>query len=221
MSIFVGADQIKSLYVGAEKIVKAYVGETLVFSAENAAPSRLPAGYTEVEYIQNNNTNSYIKTERSIYASDFELIVSLPYGAPTSTQFIFESTGSRMIISRNKISFWGDTIASGKFYNIYTAVGTDKINISIKGNILTVNDISTTTDQKSYATNIIIPATSSIYNQIIRFYYAKGEISENTDKANNFELIPCINQSGIAGLYDLLNSEFIVPTGTFTAGPAV
>jgi len=56
MNIFVGADQIKSLYVGAEKIVKAYVGETLVFSAENAAPSRFPAGYTEVEYVQSSYT---------------------------------------------------------------------------------------------------------------------------------------------------------------------
>ena len=44
-----GSDNVKSLYVGGQKIKKAYVGEDLVFEA--TVPSRLPAGYTELEYI--------------------------------------------------------------------------------------------------------------------------------------------------------------------------
>lgn len=41
----------------------------------------------------------------------------------------------------------------------------------------------------------------------------------NGQMANN--LIPCVNPSGIVGLYDLATSSFISPTGTFTAGPVV
>ncbi len=46
----IGAQDITGLYVGETKIEKAYLGEELVFSAEKK-PSRLPEGYTEVEYI--------------------------------------------------------------------------------------------------------------------------------------------------------------------------
>lgn len=48
-----GEQNISGLYLGGEKIEKAYLGETLVFSA--GKPSRLPDGYTELEYISNPN----------------------------------------------------------------------------------------------------------------------------------------------------------------------
>lgn len=66
-----GTQNIQGLYLGEQKIKKAYLGENPVFSA--AKPSRLPPGYTEVEYISNPHsayiadfgvTNSYLKQLR-------------------------------------------------------------------------------------------------------------------------------------------------------------
>lgn len=59
MSVKIGSEAIKSLYVGEQKIVKAYVGENLVFSS--VKPSRLPAGYTELEYVQVGPNNSTLQ----------------------------------------------------------------------------------------------------------------------------------------------------------------
>ncbi len=57
-----GTQDIKALYLGERKVKRACLGERVVFA--EAKPSRLPAGYTEVEYIQGaGGTNGpYINT---------------------------------------------------------------------------------------------------------------------------------------------------------------
>ena len=54
-----GTQDISALYLGETKIKRAYLGETPVF--EGSKPSRLPEGYTEVEYIESSGTQ-YINT---------------------------------------------------------------------------------------------------------------------------------------------------------------
>ena len=54
-----GVRQIAGLYAGETKITKAYWGEDLIFGVEK--PSRLPEGYTELEYVEFNG-NQYIQT---------------------------------------------------------------------------------------------------------------------------------------------------------------
>lgn len=46
-------------------------------------PSRLPEGYTEVEYIQNANTSSYFSVSKAFYddstnGAAFEIVFALP-----------------------------------------------------------------------------------------------------------------------------------------------
>ena len=74
---------ISALYLGETKIKRAYLGETLVF--EGSKPSRLPEGYTEVEYIESSGTQ-YIDTgvkpsDSLIFYVDF-YIGSLKYMTP-------------------------------------------------------------------------------------------------------------------------------------------
>ena len=45
-----GETGVSALYLGDAKIKKAYLGSELVF--EEKKPSRLPAGYTEVSYLE-------------------------------------------------------------------------------------------------------------------------------------------------------------------------
>ena len=58
-----GTQNIPALYLGGEQIQKAYLGEAVVLgSGSEPGPSRLPEGYTEVEYIQSSGTQ-YIDTD--------------------------------------------------------------------------------------------------------------------------------------------------------------
>lgn len=70
MPLIIGEDKIKSIYVGDNKIAKAYKGNDLVYTAETKKPSRLPDGYTEIEYLEIANsaaklplTNKSIRSE--------------------------------------------------------------------------------------------------------------------------------------------------------------
>lgn len=78
-----GTQDISALYLGETKIKRAYLGESLVF--EGSKPSRLPEGYTEVEYIESSGTQ-YIDTgvkpsDSLIFYVDF-YIGSLKYMTP-------------------------------------------------------------------------------------------------------------------------------------------
>ena len=54
--IKLGTQNISALRLGGQEIKKAYLGETLVLGVETK-PSRLPEGYTEVEYIQSDGAS--------------------------------------------------------------------------------------------------------------------------------------------------------------------
>lgn len=214
-----GDNKISALHIGTEKIKAAYVGSELVF-AEKTLVSRLPAGYTEVEYIQNSNASSYINTKKSFNNSDFTIELSLPNG-PTIGRYVFKATGCELQVSSYKTLTWlGDQNA--KWYTIYGNPGTEKVIISGSGKTIDANGTVTTMVYANNANNIIFPESASYNSQIIRIYYFKGSKASSSSTSYNFELIPCINPSGVVGLYDLTNEAFIAPTsGTFIAGPAV
>lgn len=48
-----GEQNVKGLYMGEQEVKKAYLGDKLVF--EGAKPSRLPDGYTELQFVKNPN----------------------------------------------------------------------------------------------------------------------------------------------------------------------
>lgn len=56
--IMLGGQKIAVMYAGAQKIAKAYAGEAKLFG-EDAPPSRLPEGYTELEYVENSLPSNY------------------------------------------------------------------------------------------------------------------------------------------------------------------
>lgn len=67
MPMIIGEDKIKDIYVGDNKIAKIYKSNELVYTSKIKKPSRLPEGYTEVEYIEINSTGSVLDlTDRSI-----------------------------------------------------------------------------------------------------------------------------------------------------------
>lgn len=189
-------------------------------------PSRLPEGYTEVEWIQNANTSSYIDTKKSLNSSEFTLEFSLPDG-PKAGCYVFYTTGGywrdlQVSSYVNRLSWLADYVSASSYnyYTVYNNLSTEKVKITGSGKTVNVNGTVTTMNYANYTGNIIFPVNSSRNSQIVRIYYFKCE-SPSSGAYCNFELIPCINPQGIVGLYDLTNNAFIAPTGTFTAGPAV
>ena len=74
--IKVGTTEVTNMHLAGWEVQRAYVGGDLVFQAQK--PSRLPAGYTEVEWIQASTVASYIDTKKGVNNSDFIVKFQIP-----------------------------------------------------------------------------------------------------------------------------------------------
>lgn len=224
--IKLGDTNVSKLYLGDTEIKKAYVGESLVFdnsSSSEFPPGYIPPGYVQVEYIQNSDRSSYINTHKQLNNSEFTIEISTP---------ITNETGSRLYLFHGGLTFYFYTdsrkrliiyLSKTEFYigNMHT----NKMIITEFENSVYVDDLKLNlpNNYTNSGTDIIFPYTSPDLSHTIRIYSFKATNSiYPNQKDYNFDLVPCINPDGIAGLYDLTNAEFIGPTaGTFIAGPEV
>lgn len=204
-----------------------------VFEAEQT--SRLPAGYTEVEWIQASTVASYIDTKKGVNNSDFIVKFQIPevsgfYTASASSYAVYSSKFGIFKNGNNSTFFMRLTSSSSTSYSSYIlannlikdALGKEFI-IAINGKSVTINGESQTASSYNiYGNNLMVGSTNPSGTIRVKFKYMKGSRTSVTSSTYNFELIPCINPSGVVGLYDITNNEFIGPTaGSFTAGPAV
>lgn len=231
----IGDGKIKVLYIGDSKIKKIYAGESLIFG--ETKPSRLPEGYTEVEYIHVSgavgfNTNYRVTPSKTRVLFDIEMeakstdieYLLYQYGSTSAS-----STGRFFTITRTsdtnfRISLgWksgtNDTFSTG-------SVTGERISIDLNAQIrkLTIGDFSGTTsypETSAFTSGYLyiggpsssfrVP-TSKLYSCKV---YASGALK--------FDFVPCTNSSGTPGLFDLVGSKFYSNSfdGTVTAGPAI
>lgn len=205
---------------------------TAVFEAEKT--SRLPDGYTEVEYVQASTSSSYIQTTLNLNNSDFTIIFRLPTtsgfynnvtnyvisdaGGSTSTAIIKNSSGYLQVSYYASSKFTYVPITSNSILNNFGKT----FKVRINGKQVYVNDVlqSVSLPANNYASRLRIGTTSGTLMAYIK--YIKSTKSGSTSTSYNFELIPCTNSSGVAGFYDIMNNKFYSATsGSFKAGPAV
>lgn len=229
-----GETGVSALYLGDAKIKKAYLGSELVF--EEKKPSRLPAGYTEVEYIQAATGTSGFVINTGIRANTvFSAKFSVTQWPTTTTKkYLFYnmySTDQRYLAvdKTNIYAYWSSNTSNMKTIAHTTTVPFE-INISVDGKRTSTSlDVNGT---KGYAngsqngkSNLYLGGNSSTGASSLvgmRIHYVKLLSETNTTADYNAELIPCITPLGVAGLYDLRNKKSYVPnTGSFTLGPAV
>lgn len=189
-----------------------------------AANSRLPVGYTEVEYIENATTSSYINTGKYLANSDFTLIFSV--ATLTANIFIVDTTSTtsglrlRVYNKNGTLRAWYGSTALLLSPQISAGQKVTLEGRSSNPGKLYLNGTENAINPNS--TNILLPSDVSYTNQIIKYYYMAGTTSFGSTASYNFELIPCINPSGTVGFYDIKNNVFIGPkSGSFIAGPAV
>ena len=188
------------------------------------APSRLPDGYTEVEYIESTGTQ-YINTGVSPSKNLKTEIVITPNSSAISEHGILGSTwaiNGYFLMFYQSMLRWHSCGASVDVSGFNT---TGKNTIVCESTKITVNGTAhTISGTGTDSTNTVM-----LFGGITGYSgSAHGKFKLHSCKMYNGsvlarDFVPCKNASGAVGLFDLVNNVFYpnVGSGTFTAGPAV
>lgn len=197
---------------------------TFVVAFAVVPPSRLPAGYTELEYIQS-DSHSGIKTDVEANFSTRRIVMDIEPGSYASGYEAIMYADS----NGNYFFFLYRTSATKIMYRYSSNYGVSKdISIANKRIVvdwdfpndrLSIGGTSYTTSKstRTIGTNVGLLGTSP--SIVAKLYSAKIYTSDTLEA----DYVPCTNPSGAVGVYDLVSKKFYANagTGTFTAGPAV
>lgn len=216
---------------------------TAVFEA---VPSgRLPAGYTEVEYIQNGTSQiqgyiPYIKmpavTSAVKFAIKFSCAQTTSQGSIITTVYGYKSSGTTQygicIYNNQKVRYYTGGTTSFKNLSDYTAETIYDIEFDSTAKTVVVNGTSLSATTGTYwrtALNYLFGQHNNNYvtNSVVR---AKAYYVKMWDADGNLllEFVPCIDPAGAIGMYDVVGGKFYGNSNTstnsnnkFIAGPAV
>lgn len=232
-----GTQDISALYLGETKIKRAYLGETLVF--EGSKPSRLPEGYTEVEYVQTDgniliNTNikpsATLRMEMDMEQTEYHQYLAKLFHSVSSKKVNngytqYQALTLTTINNSGGISGQMMVYLSGNGY--YTSISNDvplkrmTIGFDYNDGSIFVGDVTKKFGKPSaYPTNYIFILGDSVTSYTkAKLYSCKFKTGGNLIR----DYVPCVNPSGVVGLYDLINNGFIRSASTtpLTAGPPV
>ena len=211
----------KKAYIGvdgvARKIKKGYVG------VENFTPRALPSGYTQVEYIQSSGTQ-YIDTgfkpnNNTRIVVDIELPSQSSY--PKALFGARNSTSAAFILWAIDASGFRDDYAGSSYTVSLKPTGRflidkNKSQMNVNGK---TSAFATSTFQVNYPLTLFGQMESGgVDERMVEGNLYSCQIYDNGTLIRDY--IPCINTSGTAGLYDLVNSKFYgnAGSGTFASG---
>lgn len=220
MSYF-GDTKIARMPIGDVEIAKAYFGDTLVF--QKKAASRLPAGYTEVEYISNPST-AYIRT--ALYGDNTSWTLTAQRTSGSSNAILIgRRTSSGQWFGGLSNGRWGSNTASGAYVAINSTV---KSSIALS---FGTTNISGTVDGSSFSRNGSASSSGSSYRYSLFSYGGNypfvgsifGDVVGVRNNAEIFHGVCCTDPNGVAGLYDLVSETFYDSYNdvALVAGPAI
>lgn len=211
---FIGANDV------ARKIKKIYIG------VENFIPRELPVGYTQIEYIEGTGTQ-YIDTG---FNPDNNTRVDIDFqftdtAGTSGWSCLFGAADSSS--NENSFSVWLNTSAleyyygsSSKSFSVNGNTDRHKANLNNATAAIDTDTITMDDEAFSCSKNLFLLATSrtgeATYFSDCKIFSCK--IYDNGTIVRDY--VPCVNASGIAGLYDLANKSFYqnAGTGNFNAG---
>lgn len=221
-----GAQNITGLYVGETKIKKAYLGEALIFSA-GMNPSRLPEGYTEVEYVE------AVYPRRDCFVMDIipdsssgRIVGEFNMENPATTNDGYTFGG------RSPIGTFYMQVSAGKVrYKLSgSSAVTKSVNIIGRKVEISVDwkNKSVVIDGNTYSASMSTSAMTAFY--LFSYIYSapysgQGKIYSFKIYSDNIlqgDYVPCADPNGSIGLYNLITGVFIPSRRSyFAAGPAV
>ena len=209
--------------------------------------SRLPEGYTEVEYIRqssstirHNSSNKWTVPINNMVSGDsFTIIFSMDSTGQNGVSRYISIFGSDEVFAIRQDSGYGYNLNTKYFTNANTARGNytmeydTKLSFNYKPSLITVTNVTTGVQ------TLVNLSQSSGYNPsgelgVYGYWYGgtgeylmKGNVYEikieGTDETIKYNYIPCKRDSdNKVGLYDIVNNVFASPSGfTITAGQEV
>lgn len=219
----------------------------LIEAGSTDCDSRLPDGYTEVEYIrqpssslhQNVNNKWTIPTANMVNGDSFTIIFSMDSENQENVSKYISIFGSEEVFAIRNDGGYGYNLNTKYFTNANTERGNytmeydTKLSFNYKPSLLTVTNVTTGVQ------TLVNLTQSSGYNPsgnlgVFGYWYGGtgehlmcGNIYEikieGSDDTLKYDYIPCKRDSdNKVGLYDIVNGLFTSPSGfTITAGPEV
>ena len=229
--IKIGNLDISSFKVGSADC-KVYLGDTLLYP--QSQPSRLPVGYTEVEYIrQNSNYNAYINTGVILFDS-----TNNTYTVTTKLASEFHSNlGCATIISCERVNSPYDglgyrykcssTVDELEFFGGHPNYSSSSVDNGDGTRTITF----TSTGNSSFTTDVplsyMAAFSSTTYGANASWRHSDATIYSSTVVKNGVtvrDFVPAKrNSDSVYGLYDLINDVFYTsPNGNnFIAGSPI
>lgn len=224
------------IILGTTEASAVYIGDTLVWQVQTG---RLPAGYTELEYIKSTSSGSqYIDLNIMLYDTlnkNYDLAAKFNIIGPGSdnnqpTFFGCQNTTSPWPGTFIRMTQTTATTVTGRYIganvkdNNLGGVNTVielPVQTSPNKNLYNLNNSSRT---HTWGTSLFCTFNSQDKTSVNRFceaklYYFKLFVEGSLVR----DMVPCKNSSNVVGLYDLVNDVFYTsPNGAaFVAGPAV
>lgn len=234
------------IYVGdhdgiARKVAKGYLGDAdgiarLWFQPETANPSRLPEGYTEVEYVDTSKSakiSGSVLLNTTVPASTIQKlqmsVKAFNINVGGDSQFIFDTSGKYFDACRRKDSslYVWMTLAEN---------GSKRLDLRFPVNADITNVILYTQQRRLYIDGKSASVPAGTYKITGNAYIISGPgrcclpcqlfscpiYGESNALLRDY--VPCVlNGNNTVGLYDLVNNTFLKNQGTgeLVAGPAV
>lgn len=236
--INLGSDSISNIMIGNTQVQKMYLGTTLIWEYSSSVESRLPDGYTELEYIASTKTGGqYIDLNILLYD-----ILNKNYDIALKFNIIGQglnnSTNAAIFACQDPANPWPGTFirknaTNNNIVGRYIG-GTAKDNtIGQTNNIIelpvqtppnkNVTNLSNSGKTHSYGTSLfcVFGDTNNTAKDFTeaKLYYFKLFVEGTLVR----DMVPCKNSSDVVGLYDLVNDVFYTsPNGAlFVAGPEI
>lgn len=208
----------------------------LVAGFEEKKASRLPEGYTELEYIQSSGTQCIITNIKPSATLKIDMDVEPTVAVSSTVRYFLASTYATSNRYYSLTASW----TSNGIVGTMVANSTSTPSVVLSPNTtqrrmrLQVNQanrmISVDGSSQTFSASPAIPNMSYFYllsypttattTRLPAKLYSCQMYNGDTPLRN---FVPCTNPSGEVGLYDLVSGTFYANAGTgeFTAGPAV
>lgn len=210
----------------------AATGDRTLVGVFEAEASRLPDGYTEIEYVEMRSTGtpiSYVDTGLNV-ALTGRYLLDVDFGVATRDNTFFY-TGSKKS-GNNTLNFsngFGPAAlsrqygfaTSATYFNTGETAGKHTVEIDLAGAAIKFDSQVTAIVALTAANITGLPLRLAAPRYTAMKWYSVKLYNGN---ATSRDLVPCKNPSGVAGFYDVVFGNFYTltgTTGTIAAGPAV
>lgn len=222
---FLGWQNAAGETVSAELSYTFTITEDVVFTPLFAG--RLPAGYTELEYIQA-NAKCAINTGFQVNFATTRIFLDL-----LAEQAVSNSEYVLLTKTVSGIYFYMSRKTGNQLYGRYDVNGSFSMMANITGNRMAIDCDFVQGKLRAGETAVALTRINRTLTVPLHFfglaetttpipaklYSAQIYTSDKLER----DFVPCLNPAGKAGLYDLVGEQFYgnILSGSFTPGPAV